>query len=89
VVDKYKGKNLIIGIPLTTNISQGVVTQKALNKRRTNKTGGTEGQVRSGSQSKLHVLRIADDPVPTCGWFRAHTDDLTHLVGRSDNNQRP
>jgi hypothetical protein len=46
VTDKDKGRNIIIGIPLTSNISQGVVTRKALNKIRTNKTGGTEGHVR-------------------------------------------
>jgi hypothetical protein len=39
MADKYKGKNIIIGSPRTSEISQGVNTQEALDKR-INKTGG-------------------------------------------------
>jgi hypothetical protein len=39
VVDKYKGNDITISSPHMSNISQGVVTQEARDKRRTNKTG--------------------------------------------------
>jgi hypothetical protein len=61
VANKGKGKNIFIGDPRTSNGSRGVVAQKALGKK-TNKTRGAGGQGRSGSRSKLTVLRITDDP---------------------------
>jgi hypothetical protein len=42
VVDKGKGKNIIIGDPRTWNISQGGIARKASDKK-TNKSGGTGG----------------------------------------------
>jgi hypothetical protein len=41
--DKAKGKNIIIGDPCMLNLSHGVVTRKALGRRKANKTGGTRG----------------------------------------------
>jgi hypothetical protein len=40
VANKGKGKNIIIGDPRTQNVSRGVDTLKALDKRKANKTGG-------------------------------------------------
>jgi hypothetical protein len=62
VVDKGKGKNNGIGDPRTSNISLGVIAQKAPDKN-TNKIGGAGGQVRSSSRSKFPVSRTADGPV--------------------------
>jgi hypothetical protein len=41
--DKGKGKNIIIGDPRMPNLSRGVVTRKAPDGRKANKTGGAEG----------------------------------------------
>jgi hypothetical protein len=43
VVDKGKDKNIIIGDPHTSNISQGGIARKAPD-RKTNKSGGVGGQ---------------------------------------------
>jgi hypothetical protein len=44
VADKGKGKNIIIGDPHTSNISQGQIAWKALDKK-TNKSGGARGRL--------------------------------------------
>jgi hypothetical protein len=41
--DKGKGKNIIIGDPHAPNLTHGVITRKALGKRKANKTGGGRG----------------------------------------------
>ena len=41
--DKGKGKNIIIGDPRVPNLSRVVVTRKAPNKRKANKTGCAMG----------------------------------------------
>jgi hypothetical protein len=45
---KAKEKNIIIGDPCALNLSHGVVTQKAPNERKANKTGGAEGHGNPG-----------------------------------------
>jgi hypothetical protein len=45
LADKAKEKN-IIGDPRVPNLSRGVVTQKALDKRKANKTGSARGCTR-------------------------------------------
>jgi hypothetical protein len=53
VADKDKGKNIVIGDPRTSNISQGGVARKAPD-RKTNKSGGTGGRLnRAAEQSFL------------------------------------
>jgi hypothetical protein len=59
---KSKGKNIIIGDPRTSNISQGGIARKAPN-RKTNKSGGAGGQAQSSSRAKLPDSSIADGPV--------------------------
>jgi hypothetical protein len=70
------------------NISQGVVTQKAPNKR-INKTRGTRGQVRSDNRSKFHVLQIMDDPTPVLGQSRAQADSPVGSTEQFGSDQRP
>jgi hypothetical protein len=53
VTNKGKGKNIIIGDPRTSNISQEGIAQKARD-RKTNKSGGTGGRLnRAAEQSSL------------------------------------
>jgi hypothetical protein len=42
MVDKGKGKNIVIGDPHMLNISQGGIARKDLEKK-TNKSGGARG----------------------------------------------
>jgi hypothetical protein len=44
VADKCKGKNIMIGDPHMSNISQGEIAQKAPD-RKTNKSGGVGGRL--------------------------------------------
>jgi hypothetical protein len=59
VVDKGKGKNIVIGDPRMSNLSQGGVARKAPD-RKTNKSRGVRGQAQSSSQAKLTNLSIVD-----------------------------
>jgi hypothetical protein len=43
MVDKGKGKSIVIGDPHTSSISQGGIARKALDKK-TNKSGGARGR---------------------------------------------
>jgi hypothetical protein len=50
VANKGKGKNIIIGDPLTSNISQGGIARKASDKK-TNKSGGAgAGSIKQSSK---------------------------------------
>jgi hypothetical protein len=73
VVDKGKGKNIVIGDPRMSKISQEEIARKASN-RKTNKSGGTGGQAQSSNRAKLPNSSIADCPAPTRGWSGAHAD---------------
>ena len=73
VADKDKDQNTIIGDLRTSNISQEGIAQKALD-RKTNKSGGTGGQVQPSSRAKLLDSSIADCPTPGCGRSGAHAD---------------
>jgi hypothetical protein len=52
VADKDKCKNIVIGDPRTSNISQRGIAQKASN-RKTNKSGGRGNHNRAAEQSSL------------------------------------
>jgi hypothetical protein len=65
VANRDKDKNIIVGNPRTLEISQGVITQKALAKR-TNKTRGVGGQARLANRSKLPIPHSADGPALAC-----------------------
>jgi hypothetical protein len=64
VADKGKGKNVLIGDPHTSNISQEIA-RKALDKK-TNKSGGTRGQTQLRSRARQPNPSIADGPTPLC-----------------------
>jgi hypothetical protein len=82
VADKGKGKNIVIGDPRTSNISQEEIARKAPN-RKTNKSGGTGGQAQSSSRAKLPDSSIAGCPTPTRGRSGAHADYPTDSSGQS------
>jgi hypothetical protein len=73
VADKGKGKNIIIGDPRTSNISEEEIARKASDKK-TNKSGGAGGQTQLRSRARQPDPGIADGPTPTCGWSGAQTD---------------
>jgi hypothetical protein len=63
MADKGKGKNIVIGDPRTTNLSQGMTTQKALDKkgtiRTTNKIGGNGGQNKTSHRQSSPIRRTS------------------------------
>jgi hypothetical protein len=63
VADKGKGKNIVIGDPCTSNISQGGIARKALGKK-TNKSRGTGGKTQSNSRAKVLAASIVDCLAP-------------------------
>jgi hypothetical protein len=71
VVDKGRGKNIIIGDPCRLNISQGGIAGKASDKK-TNKSGGTEGQTQSNSRAKVPAASIVDCSAPAPERSDAH-----------------
>jgi hypothetical protein len=51
MADKGKNKNIIIGDPCTSNISQGGIAQKALD-RKTNKSGDVRGRLNQSDEQR-------------------------------------
>jgi hypothetical protein len=54
--EKGKDKSVIIGDPHMPNPPRKVVTRKASDKRKANKTGGDGERARSDTRSRSHVL---------------------------------
>ena len=86
VADKGKDKNTIIGDLRTSNISQEGIAQKALD-RKTNKSGGTGGQVQPSSRAKLLDSSIVDGPAPARGRSDAQTDSPADSARQSAHTQ--
>jgi hypothetical protein len=63
--DKGKGKNIIIGDPRTSNISQGGIARKAPDMN-TSKCGGARGHAQLSVRARLTYSSIADCPTPAC-----------------------
>jgi hypothetical protein len=87
VVDKGKGKNIVIGDPRMSNISQEGIAQKALD-RKTDMSRGTGGQAQSSSRAKLPDSSITDCPTPASGRSGAHADGPVDSAGQSAHGQR-
>jgi hypothetical protein len=88
VADKGKGKNIVLGDPRTSSISQGEIARKAPD-RKTNKSGGAGGgQAQSSSRAKLPDSGIMDGPTPARGRSGAKTDGPTDLDRQSAHGQR-
>jgi hypothetical protein len=82
MADKGKSKDIIVGDPRTSNISQKKVARKALDNK-TNKSGGTRGQTQLKSRARQPDLSIVDSPAPTCGRSGAHKDGPTGSARQS------
>jgi hypothetical protein len=80
VADNGKGKNIFIGDPRTSNISQEEIARKAPDKK-TNKSGATRGKAQSSSRAKLPNLSITDCPTPAHGRFGARADGPADSAG--------
>jgi hypothetical protein len=87
VADKGKGKNIIIGNPRTSNISQEEIARKAPD-RKTNKFEGTGEQAKPSRQAKLLNSSIVDCPAPAHIRSGAHADGLANSAGQSAHDQR-
>jgi hypothetical protein len=77
VADKGKGKNIVISDPRMSNISQGGIARKALD-RKTNKSGGA-GEQAQPSRAKIPNSSITDGPAP------AHERCDTQIDGPTDS----
>jgi hypothetical protein len=55
--------------------------------RRTNKSGGAEGQAQSSSRAKLPYSSIMDGLAPAHGRFGAQADGLTNSAGQSAHSR--
>jgi hypothetical protein len=86
VADKGKDKNIIIGDPRTSSISQEEIARKAPDKN-TNKSGGT-GQAQPSSRAKLLDSSIADCPTLPHRRSGAHADGPADSAGQSAHDHR-
>jgi hypothetical protein len=87
MVDKGKWKNIVIGDPHMSNISQGGIAQKAPD-RKTNKSRVTRGQAQSSNQEKLPDSSIADGLIPSHRRSSAQEDGLADRTGQSAHDQK-
>jgi hypothetical protein len=87
ITDKGKGKDIIIGDPRISNISQKEITQKAPDKK-AKRSGGIGGRAQLMSRTRQPDPSIADGPAPTCGRYGAQTDDPANSAGQSTCDRR-
>jgi hypothetical protein len=87
MADKGKGKNIIIGDPRISNISQKEITQKALDEK-AKRSRGIGGQAQLMSRTRQPGSSIADGPTPTCGRSGAQTDGPANSAGQSTCDRR-
>jgi hypothetical protein len=87
MADKGKSKDIIIGNPRMSNISQKEIARKAPDDK-AKKSGGTGGQAQLMSQARQPVLSITDDLAPTCGRSGDQTDGPANSAGQSAYGQR-
>jgi hypothetical protein len=97
VADKEKGEGILIGDPRVTNENKKnpfrkVITEKTPDGGETLKitiTSSSVGrQTQTGSEAKIHVLRIADGPAQSRGLSESLVDGLAREGGRSGSGQR-
>jgi hypothetical protein len=86
VADKGKGKNIIIGDPRTSNISQVGIARKALDKK-TNKSGGVGGRLNRATE-KSSPTRASRTIWHLRGRSAAHADGLADSSRQSAHGQR-
>jgi hypothetical protein len=87
MVDKGKSKDIIIGNPRMSNISQKKIARKASDDK-AKKSGGTEGEAKLMSQARQHDQSITDSLTPTCGRSGAETYGPANSARQSAYGQR-
>jgi hypothetical protein len=87
IADKGKSKDILIGNPRMSNISQKEIARKAPDDK-AKKSGGPEGQAQLMSQAQQSGLSITDGLAHTCGRFGAQTDGPANSAGLSAYGQR-
>jgi hypothetical protein len=87
MADKGKGKDIIIGDPRISNISQKEITQKALDEK-AKRSRGVGGQAQLMSRTRQPSPSIADGPAPTCRRFGAQKDGPANSAGQSTCDRR-
>jgi hypothetical protein len=87
MADKGKGKDIIIGNPRMSNISQKEIARKAPDDK-AKKSRGTGGQAQLMSQARQPGLSITDSLAHTCGRSGAQTDGSANSTGQSAYGQR-
>jgi hypothetical protein len=80
MADKGKSKDIIIGNPRMSNISQKEIARKAPDDK-AKKSGGTGGQAQLMSQARQPGLSITDSLAHTCGRSGAQTDGPANSAG--------
>jgi hypothetical protein len=87
MADKGKSKDIIIGNPHMSNISQKEIARKAPDDK-AKKSGGTKGQAQLMRQARQPDLSITDSLTPMCGRSDAQTDGPANSAGQSAYGQR-
>jgi hypothetical protein len=87
ITDKGKNKDILIGDPRMSNISQKEIARKAPDDK-AKKSGGTGGQAQLMSQAQQPGLSITDRLAHTCGRSGAQTDGPANSAGQSAYGQR-
>jgi hypothetical protein len=82
MADKGKRKDIIIGSPRTSNISQKEIAQKAPDDK-AKKSGGTGGQAQLMSQARQPGLNTTNGMAPTCGRSDVQIDGSANSAGQS------
>jgi hypothetical protein len=87
MADKGKGKDVVIGDPRMSIISQKDTTRKASDEK-AKKSEGAGGQAQLMNQTHQRGLSITDGPTPTCGRSDAQTNGLANPAGQSTYDRR-
>jgi hypothetical protein len=87
MADKGKSKDIIIGNPRMSNISQKEIARKAPDNK-AKKSEGTGGQAQLMSQARQPSLSITDGLAHTCGRSGAQRDGPANSAGQSAYGQR-
>jgi hypothetical protein len=87
MVDKGKGKGIVIGDPRMSIISQKEIARKASDEK-AKKSKGAGGQAQLMNQTNQPGPNIADGSAPTCGRSGAQTNGLANPAGQSTYDRR-
>jgi hypothetical protein len=87
MADKGKGKDIVIGNPRMSIISQKDTARKASDEK-AKKSEGAGGQAQLMNQTHQRGPSITDGPAPTCGRSDAQINGPANLAGQSTYDRR-